>query len=210
MSNTSGKAYGLSTFCPILNGHEHDQSFASITREYLQNIPLHANNPMAKVPNTYLARFFILNDTLYEAHPYHLDHLKSKYLVFSSNFHGNRDEYLLGMWGAISETIKEIWRHCVGFHEVRDAHSFVAYLHKCQVETTYYFNGSTDVLLEEQLKALYLKQNFSDFVFEHQGVDAERLLNDFKKFIERTKSEVLAFPTWRAGADSLETVEITQ
>ena len=210
MPNTSGNAYGLSTFCPIKNGSEHNQSFASITREYLQNIPLNAGSPMAKVPNTYLARFFILNDTIYESHPHEFDHLKSKYLVFTSNFYGDRDEYLRGMWGAISEIIKEIWKYCVEFNQVKDAQSFLEYIQKCQIETTFYFNGSTDDPLEEQLKALYLKQKFSDFVFAHQGVDPAQLLIDFKEFIGRTKPEVVAFPTWRAGADTLETVEKSQ
>lgn len=208
MPNKSGNAYGLSTFCPIINGSVDNQSFASITREYLQEMPLNSDSPMAKVPNTYLARFFILNDAIYESHPHNFDHLKSKYLVFTSNFYGDRDKYLQGMWEAISDTIKEIWKHCVGFQRVTDAISFVAYIKKCQVKTTYYFNGSTDDSLEEQLKSLYLKQEFSDFAFEHQGVNDQQILDDFKQFIERTKPEVLAFPTWMAGHDSLDTVLI--
>lgn len=207
MPNSSGNAYGLSTFCPIINGNEQNQSFASKTREYLQKIEPHLGSPMAQVPNTYLARFFILNDTIYESYPHHLDHLKSKYLVFTSNFYGDRDEYLKGMWGAIPEIIKEIWKYCVGFDKVNDAKTFMNYIQKCQVETTFYFNGSTDDTLEEQLKALYLKQKFSDFVFSHQGVGAQQLLDDFKEFIGKTKPEELSFPTWRAGADTLETVE---
>ncbi len=210
MPNSSGNAYGLTTLCPIINGSTNDQSFASDTREYLQEMPRHAESPMARVPNTYLARFFILNDAIYESHPHHLDHLKSKYMVFTSNFYGKRDEYLEGMWVAISEIIKEIWKHCVGFQGVNDAKLFVAYIKKCQVKTTYYFNGSTDDPLEEQLKSLYLKQEFSDFAFEHQGADEQQLWDDFKLFIERVKPEVLAFPTWRAGADSLDGLVIDQ
>ena len=205
MPNTSGNAYGLSTLCPIKHGSEGDQSYASITREILQEFRTGIDSPMAKVPNTYLCRFFMLNDAIYEAYPHHLDHLKSKYLVFTSNFHGTKPEpYLEGMWEAIPDTIAEIWKYCVGFEDVKDAQSFVSYIKKCQVETTYYFNGSTDDSLEEQLKSLYLKQEFSDFVFNHQNVSEEQLLEDFKQFVKRTDPEVLAFPTWRAGAESLE------
>ena len=46
---------------------------------------------MAKVPNTYLARFYILNDVFYQGFPAEEEHLKSKYLVFSSNFHGDEN-----------------------------------------------------------------------------------------------------------------------
>lgn len=208
MPNKSGNAYGLTILCPIINGNKGDQSFASDTREYLQDkMSENAISPMAKVPNTYLARFFVLNDTIYESHPHNLDHLKSKYLVFTSNFYGKRDVYIKGMWDAISDTIKQIWKHCVGFDEVTDANSFLGYIKKCQVETTYYFNGSTDDPLEEQLKSLYLKQEFSDFAFEHQGVSEEKLLDDFKSFIDRVKPD-LAVPTWSAGAETLDTVVI--
>lgn len=213
MPNKSGNAYGLTTLCPIINGSIDNQSFDSSTREYLQEEMFEKRQEgkvvisvslMAKVPNTYLARFFILNDAIYESHPHHLDHLKSKYLVFCSNHYGDCDEYLKGMWEAIPDSIRNIWKHCVGFQGVNDASSFVAYIKKCQVETTFYFDGSNDDALEEQLKSLYLKQEFSDFVFEHQGASEEQLLDDFKLFIENVKPEVLAFPTWKAGVETLE------
>ena len=203
MPNTSGKAYGLTTLCPIINGSNDQQSFSSLTREYLQEMPTLAASPMAKVPNTYLCRFFILNDAIFEAYPHKLDHLKSSYLVFTSNFHGDRDAYLRGMWNAISGDIKKIWQYCVGFN-ANDPNTFVEYIHKCQVKTTYYFNGSTDDSLEEQLKSLYLKQEFSDFVYAHQGDTDIDLLLAFKEFVSRTKPQILSFPTWKAGAETLD------
>ena len=96
--NISGNAYGLTLLCPIINGSKGDQSFAEILRDYLETLPIESQSPMAKVPNTYFARFYILNDVFYEGFPIDEEHLKSKYLVFSSNFHGDRDTYVRGMW----------------------------------------------------------------------------------------------------------------
>jgi hypothetical protein len=210
MPNTSGNAYGLTTLCPVKNSNDGDQSDASHVREYLQELLLDEDSPMAKVPNTYLARLFILNDTIYESNPHHLDKLKSSYLVFTSNFHGDLDTYLTGMWDTISSEIKDIWSHCVGFDGVNSAASFVAYIKKCQVKTTFFFNGSNDDSLKEQLKSLYLKQEFSDFVFAHQGVSEEQLLEDYKAFVKRTNPEVLEFPTWRAGGSSLKSIVVNE
>jgi hypothetical protein len=206
MPNVSGNAYALTTFCPIRNGHKNGMANCSLTRKKLQQLPENEDSPMASVANTYLARFYILDDAIFESYPNALDKLQSKYLVFTSNFHGDLDTWLTGMWNSISPVIKEIWAECVGFEKVDSAAAFVAYIKKCQVYTTFFFNGSTDEPLQEQLKSLFLKQEFSKFVFAHQGVPAKQLLADFKEFIAYSKPRVLSAPTWKAGACSLDSV----
>jgi hypothetical protein len=91
---------------------------------------------------------------------------------------------------------------------VRDAAGFERYIKKCQVTTTFYFDGSNDAPLAEQLKALYLKQEFSKFVCEHQGMPPVQLQAAFQRFVEQTKPDVLAGPTWRAGASDLSNVVV--
>ena len=200
--NISGNAYGLTLLCPIKNGSLNDQSYAEILRDYLENLPLDGQSPMAKIPNTYFARFYVLNDVFYEGFPVKEEHLKSKYLVFSSNFHGDRDTYVRGMWGsdvATVKTIKTIWRDCVAFDEVNTAEDFIDYVKKCQVDNNLFFNGSTDDSLAEQLKALYLKQEFTRFAFENQGLSAEELQKNFRDFVQRTQPSNLDGPSWSPG-----------
>jgi hypothetical protein len=202
MPNVSGKAYGLTTFCPIRNGHKDGMANSSLIRKMLQDLPEDEDSPMANVANTYMARFYILDDAIFESYPARLDRLQSKYLVFTSNFHGDLDTYLTGMWHGINTVIKQLWGNCVGFEKVDSAQSFVEYIKKCQLTNTFYFNGSTDDPLQEQLKSLFLKQEFSKFVFAHQGVAANQLLQEFKAFIAWSKPKVLAAPAWKAGACS--------
>jgi hypothetical protein len=114
------------------------------------------------------------------------------------------------MWNSISEDIQKIWGNCVGFENIVNASDFVAYIDKVQIKTTFYFNGSTDESLKEQLKSLYLKQEFSDFVFANQGASDEQLLEAYKIFAEKTQPEILDSPTWQAGSDSLESVVIAK
>lgn len=232
-SNISGNAYALTVLSPIKDAYTEDQiAYADLIRDRLQNWNREHNSPMTQVPNTYLCRFFVLDDVYTESLPGadlrsafsdlltvfsskirrsqlpKEDHLKSRYLVFSSNFYagpnGDLDGYLTGMWHAVSDRIRDIWSYCYGFENVNDAESFVAYIKKCQLETALFFVGSNDDPLNEQLKALYLKQQFTLFAAEHQGEDAATLRRNFQTFIDRVQPSNLAAPTWPAGKYRLE------
>lgn len=231
MATKSGKATALTVLSPIKNGSLDETSYADITRERCLHLPIHEKSPLSKVPNTYLARLFILNDVFYESLPANdavfnfsditsffsdsarkkalprKDHLKSKYLVFSSNFYGSLEDYLTGMWEKCSFTdhegmqrnVRHIWEHCVAFDKVTNCDSFIAYIKKCQLDASLFFNGSTDDSLQEQLKALYLKQEFTQFAVAHQGKSAAEIQLAFKAFIERVQPDNLESPTWSPG-----------
>lgn len=194
-------AAGLTVLCPIVNGGDGQLSNAMRTRKHLQGMESGSNGPMAKVPNTYLCRFYVLNDVFYESAPATEEHLKSKYLVFSTNYYGKLETYLAGMWEHAQDDVRAIWQHCVAFDQVKSAEDFVAYMKKCQVKNHLFFNGSTGDPLAEQLKSLYLKQEFSRFVYENQGRRPEELRHAFQVFIARTQPDNLDAPTWVAGAD---------
>lgn len=199
MFNKSANPTPLTLLCPIKNGVVGDQSFASLTREYLQTLEIHDRSPMAAVPNTFLCRFFILNDVFFEGSPAEEDHLQSQYLVFCCNFHGDLETYLRGFWQNAESHIRNTWRYCVAFDEVKNAESFVAYIKKCSVKTTFYFNGSSGEPLTEQLKALYLKQELSQFACDTQNHNPQQLRAAFQHFIERTQPTDLGSPTWHPG-----------
>lgn len=234
MANTSGNAYALTVLAPIQNGCMGEISYAEIIRNRLQDMPLHEDSPLAKVPNTYLARLFILDDVFYESNTANdalfnfgdlfsffsdrfrraalprKDNLQSKYLVFTSDFYGNLDNYLEGLWKNwvvleknTARDVCYLWEYCVGFDQVTDSESFIRYIKKCQLNATLYFNGSTDDPLQEQLKSLYLKQEFARFAVEHQGKSAAQLQAAFMKFIDRVQPENLAGPSWVPGKSGL-------
>jgi hypothetical protein len=227
MGNVSGNAYALTCLSPIRKGHIGQTAYSDEVRHRLQNWGLLEDSPMAKVPQTYLCRFFVLDDVYYESLPGtefggtffdflsifsdrfrrkalpKEDHLKSKYIVFSCNLHGDIDAYLRGMWDAISEDIKHIWQFCYGFEQVNDAASFAAYIRKCQLTASLFFVGSNDDPLPEQLKALYVKQEFTRFAEAHQGVPAAQLQQDYQAFMQRIEPLNLAGPSWKPGQSAL-------
>lgn len=228
MGNISGNAYALTILSPIKDGYTADEiAYADVVRDRLQDWNSEPNSPMVLVPQTYLCRYFVLDDVYTESYPGgnapdtvsdwlplvpdslrraalpQEDHLKSRYLVFSSNFYagpkGDLDGYLRGMWNAISARIKEVWGFCYGFEGVDTADKFIAYMKKCQLPASLFFVGSTDDPLEEQLKSLYLKQEFSKFAVVNQGLDAATLKVNFQAFMRRVEPRNLSAPTWAAG-----------
>ena len=204
MPNKSNNAYGLTILCPLKPTDASGESVKLKLRKKLFDLNKLDNSPMSKVPNTYLSRFYILEDVFFEDYPHKLENLQSNYLVFTSNFHGDLDPYLEGMYKAIPEEIHSIFKDGYGFDsENMNESAFKEYIKKCQVETTFFFDGSTDDSLEEQLKSLYLKQEFSKFVFQNAHKSATELQELFKEFIKNSQPNN-AFPTWRAGAETLD------
>jgi len=207
MGNKSGNSYGLTALIPIKSGACNNTSYDKIIRNQLQTWPTGNDSPMAKVPNTYLARCYVLDDVFYQGKPASEDHLESKYIVFSSNFYGDLETYLSKMWGAIELEITALLKNCVAFSKVNSQSSFVAYMKKCQVENSLFFNGSNDLPLARQLKDIYIKQAFSYFTyatqdFQYQGdVGARRLQSAYSDFIKMVDVDNLAQPTIGAAAE---------
>jgi hypothetical protein len=209
MANTSGRAYGLTTLCPIINGQvsrinslsqSSSESHDKEIRRILQALPLNENSIFANTPNTYLARLFILNDVFFQqGNDYKRDQLKSKYLCFNSNFHGELEPYLTSLWENNENQVREIWQHCVAFDQVSKAGDFVSYIKSCQVKTTLFFNGSNDEPLAQQLKALYVKQMFSEFVLTQQGNSGADIKQAFKYFLQRVQLNDIGSPSWKPG-----------
>jgi len=84
---------------------------------------------------------------------------------------------------------------------VKNVTDFVSYMKTCQVKNHLFFNGTTGDPLAEQLKSLYLKQEFSRFVYESQDKSPAQLQQSFQAFIADTQPNNLDAPTWIAGAD---------
>ncbi len=60
------------------------------------------------------------------------------------------------------------------------------------------------ILWLEQLKSLYLKQEFSKFVFSNQGKSPAELQKAFQQFVQRTQPADLSGPGWKAGSERLD------
>ena len=69
-SDSSGNAYALTVLSPIKQGHDQNEiAYADIVRDRLEDWNFLPNSPMALVPNTYLCRYFVLDDVYTESLP---------------------------------------------------------------------------------------------------------------------------------------------
>lgn len=210
MGNKFGNAYGLTVLIPVKHGADGNRAYDKIIRDKLQAWRVDKDSPMAKVPNTYLSRVFLLNDVFYEGAPAIEEHLNNKYLVFSSNFYGELDAYLNGMWDAIGDLLKGFLQHCVAFDTVKSSADFVNYIKRCQINNSLFFNGSNDKPLPDQLKALYVKQAFIHFAYlsqryRYEGDEGARKLQAaFKRFTEIIQIDNSSAPTWKTGAATVD------
>ncbi|MGI9643808.1 MAG: hypothetical protein ACR2O6_00695 [Ilumatobacteraceae bacterium] len=204
-----GRFYGVLALCPIKKQSPEgvDRSPEARLRETLAGLSLNEDSFFARVPGTYLARLYVLTDVFYEGKGDY-EHLKSQYLVLTANVHGNRDSYAKDMWKHAEDEVRSIWQNCVAFDDVDSAGAFARYIKKCQVKNSLLFNGSTDQPVEEQLKGLYLKQEFGEWAAEHQGLSPADLRSEFLAFVDRAKVDDVDGPTWRPGADTLKKVQV--
>jgi hypothetical protein len=209
MANSYGGVFTLTAFCPLRPESGGLESPAAVIRHVLNHEPSDHRGAMAKVPNTFFCRLLVLDDVIYQGSPAVDEHLQSKYLVFTATVYGDLDPYLRGMWMSAEPFVRKVFQFCVGFEGVKDEASFARYVRQCQVNTDLFFNGSiepgnTEHPPAEQLKALYVQQEFTRFVSEHQGRPASEIQEAFKKFVARVRPDEVSGPTWRAGAASLD------
>ena len=183
MENSSGQAYGLTVLSPIRNGPEQGPSHADHIRAVLAGFESGAESPLAQVNTTHMARLAVLDDVFYQAHPAAQDHLKSKYLFFSTNFDGGLDAYLELLRTDIPDDVDRIWKHCVGFPGIGDKSAFGDYFKRCQVGNAIFFADYPEATVPDVLRALDGQVAFIDFVVRNQQTAPADLKQAFDEFM---------------------------
>ncbi len=185
MSNLSGNTYGLTILSPILEDNHLDICHSMELRWYLSQLPRDCRSPFAQLSSTYLARLVVLDDVVYVGHPACEDHLKSRYLVFETSFDGDLDTYLEGMATKTKEFVDAVWQHCVGYPGTADMAAFIAYMKRCQIDTTFFFADVNDRTVESTLEALKRQAALAHFIEKHQGRRGADLQKEFGAFLQR-------------------------
>lgn len=201
MANQSGQIYGLTILSPILESESIDICHATALRWYLASLPRDHTSPFARVSSTHFARLVVMDDVVFVGAPAREEHLKSRYLVFETNFDGDLDTYLTRMARDIPEVVDSVWRHCVGYPGA-DPAAFAAYMKKCQIETTFFFADVNDKTVQQTLKALQVQSTLAHFIERNQGRPAADIQKSFGALLERLAKEDAPLP---GGIDSEKT-----
>jgi hypothetical protein len=201
MSNQSGNIYGLTILSPIKDDQNAAISPSLAIRMYLQTLPVDGKGPFGKLPSTHMARLVVLDDVVYFGMPSCEEHLKSKYLIFESNFDGDLHTYLKQMASEAPHEVHKIWQHCIGYPGVDDADAFAAYMKRCQVETTFYFADVNDKTVRQTLDALQTQSAVTAFVERHQGTAPGELQRAFFEFLRHLRNAAQPKPGSTAGKE---------
>lgn len=184
MANQSGQVYGLTILCPIIEDESLDICHSMDLRWYLGNLPRDHKGPFAQLSSTYLARLVVMDDVVYVGAPACEEHLRSRYLIFETNFDGDLDTYLTRMARETPEFVDSVWKHCVGYPGVSNPAAFVAYMKKCQITTTFFFADVNNRTVQQTLKALQAQSALAHFIGKHQGKPAAELQREFGKLLD--------------------------
>jgi hypothetical protein len=189
MSNKNGSVYGLTILSPIIDDEKATPSHDLQIRNYLAHLSTREDSPFAAAPGTHLARLVVMDDVIYVGMPACEEHLKSKYLVFESNFDGDLDGYLDGLADSIPEHLDAIWQHCVGYPGATNRRAFVEYMKACQLDTTFFFAAVNDKSVSETLRALQTQAAVAEFIATYQGVDPASLQQEFIQFAANLRGQ---------------------
>jgi hypothetical protein len=200
MANKSGHVYGLTILAPIIEDERIEISHAMALRAYLAALPNDETSPFAQVSSTHLARLVVMDDVVFVGAPACEEHLKSRYLVFETNFDGDLDAYLASMAKIVPDFVESVWSHCLGYPGLGDVAAFVAYMKQCQIETTFFFADVNDRTVEENLKALQVQEALTDFIETNQGLPAPELQQAFGEWLRQIEQTPAPHPGARPAA----------
>lgn len=202
MANQSGTVYGLTLLCPIIEDDHLDICPSMQLRWYLGHLPRDHKSPFAQISSTYLARLVVLDDVVYVGTPACEEHLSSRYLIFETNFDGDLETYLTRLAQETPEFVDSVWKHCVGYPGLTDIDAFIAYMKKCQVNTTFFFADVNNSTVQQTLKALQTQAALARFIERHQGRSAAELQHAFGDLLKSLANA----PLLHHGGDESERV----
>jgi hypothetical protein len=165
MANQKGNKYGFTALFPIKPG-EH----AAHLRTYLRSLDSRpCGSPLSSVPIVHMARLAIVDQMPYQGVPAKSDILNSAYLLFLCEFDGTSSDSLVQqLLQKIPEEVTAIWQHCRAFPGTQSVDRLADYFHRCQLDTTLFLADRPADSVEDILRALVYKQQFSDLVIWFQ------------------------------------------
>lgn len=187
MPNRRDKAYALTVLSPIIGDQTRGVAHAAAIREVLRQLQLRkgVQSPLVQVPALHMARWVVIDDVRSQGWPAREDHLQSKYLLFTADFDGELNSFLLSLLQAIAirELVGSLWEHCVGFPGVQNPDEFCRYIKACQIETGLPVAAYGKHTLPEVLRALDVQRRMLGFIRSNQGKPAADLRRAFDAFL---------------------------
>ena len=196
MPDISGQSYAFAALTPIISGNTQGVIHAAELRSVLARLCELKISPFSRVAGTHFARWNVIDDMPQLGFPTDIDHLQSKYLLFETDFDGDRDAWITAFATTMPDVINAVYRHCVGYPGLASLADFRTYLLKCQLHTTLDFAPYGTTKLDTVLRALDTQRKFVGFMHATQGKSPLELRAAFTDFMQRLDQA----PTPRPGS----------
>jgi hypothetical protein len=173
--NRTGGVYSLTTFAPILHGHEE------AVREVIEGLAWGEESPLARLDMLHLSRLQIFDHLVYQGpRQKHRDELKSHHLVFTSSFDGDLDTYLDAICDRLGAEADSWWGHCVGYPGTADRDGFKRWIRAHKVDSSLFANAYHGATVQDVRRALDSRERVVAFAAEAQGLSPAELQQRFR------------------------------
>jgi hypothetical protein len=165
--NQYGKAFGLTAFFPILEGHEDD------LQAHLDGLDP-AASPLSGLSQVHMSRLLIIRDLVYQGPPQVPETLDSAYLVFTGSFDGALDPFLRDL-AALGAPIDAIFRHTRGFPGTADPAAFATWAATHRRANGYFLSPWPFATVQDVQESLRVQAGFGELVSQSRELDDAEL-----------------------------------
>jgi hypothetical protein len=164
VANQNGNKYGFTALFPIKPGE------SALLRTHLRTLDRRpCGSPLSCVSIVHMARLAIVDQMPYQGLPAKSDTLNSAYLLFLCEFDGtSADTLVQQLLQNIPGDVAAIWQHCRAFPGTQSVDRLADYFARCQLKTTLFLADRPIDSVEDILRALVYKQQFSELLIWFQ------------------------------------------
>jgi hypothetical protein len=178
--NKVGGVYSLTTFAPIIHGHEE------AVREVIESLPVGPQSPLARLDALHLSRLQIFDHLVHQGpRQRHRDTLEHHHLVFTSSFDGELDPYLDAICSRLGAEADSWWSHCVDYPGTSDRDGFKRWIRAHKVDSSLFASAYHGASVKRVRDALETRERLLDFAVAAQGLEPAELQQRFRStFVE--------------------------
>jgi hypothetical protein len=171
--NVYGKAYGITSFFPILPGHTDELD------AHLSGLDVN-NSPLARLPQLHMSRLHVIRDLVYQGPPQIRETLDKDYLIFTASIDGDPDAFLRDVARLLGPDADAIFSHTVGFPGTADPGAFATWAFSHKKDNGYLVSPWPFETVPRIHEALRVQGGFGDLVSRSGELSDAELQAEFR------------------------------
>jgi hypothetical protein len=171
--NKYGKAYGLTSFFPILDGHTDE------LEAHLNGLDVD-DSPLARLPQLHMSRLHVIRGLVYQGPPQVPETLAHHYLIFTASIDGDVDAFLRDVAIRLGPDADAIFSHTVGYPGVADPAAFATWAFSHKKDNGYLVSPWPFETVPRIHEALRVQEGFGDLVSRSGELSDAELQAEFR------------------------------